>query len=41
VSYLRGGRYPEWLQAARLRGFKDWEGVGPLPPALRQRFPDL
>jgi hypothetical protein len=40
VSYLRGARYPEWLQAARLRGFKDWEGVGPLPPALRQRFPD-
>jgi hypothetical protein len=41
VDYLRQGRYPSWLEAAVPRGFKDWEGVGPLPPALRQRFPDL
>jgi hypothetical protein len=41
ISYLREKRYPAWLEAASIRGFEDWEGVGALPPEMRRRFPDL
>jgi hypothetical protein len=41
VSYLQARRYPDWLEAAAMRGFKSWGGVGPLPPMLRRRYPDL
>jgi hypothetical protein len=40
IAYLREKRFPSWLRAASIRGFQDWEGVGPLPVAIRQRFPD-
>lgn len=40
IEYLRQKRYPSWLRAAEIRGFKDWEPVGSLPPAIRKRFPD-
>jgi hypothetical protein len=41
LAYLRAGKAPAWLHPAHLRGFDGWEGVGPLPDAIRQRFPDL
>lgn len=41
LGYLRDGRYPGWLEPSKLRGFKGWSGIGPLPPEVRQRFPDL
>lgn len=41
LAYLREQRYPDWLRPARMRGFRDWTGVGPLMPDLRQRFPNL
>lgn len=40
LDYFSAQRYPEWLQPMQMRGFKGWEGVGPLPPAMRERFPD-
>lgn len=40
LDYFRGDRYPPWLEPMSMRGFKGWEGVGPLPPAMRKRFPD-
>ena len=40
LEYFRGDLYPDWLQPMSMRGFKDWEGVGPLPAAMRKRFPD-
>jgi len=41
IAYLREHGQPAWLEAAQLRGFKGWEGLGPLPPDVRRRFPDL
>jgi hypothetical protein len=41
LEYLRAGLAPQWLRPAHRRGFDGWEGVGPLPPAIRVRFPDL
>jgi hypothetical protein len=41
LEYLQEARQPRWLETAARRGFKHWDGVGPLPPALRARFPDL
>lgn len=41
VAYLQSRLYPDWLEAAALRGFKHWGGVGALPPMLRRRYPDL
>ncbi len=40
LEFLRSGRVPSWLHPAHLRGFDGWEGVGPLPQAIRERFPD-
>jgi len=41
LDYLTDHRYPGWLEPAYMRGFKGWEGAGPLPPGLRKQFPDL
>jgi len=41
IAYLRQRGQPAWLEPAQLRGFKRWEGLGPLPPDVRRRFPDL
>ncbi len=41
LDYLKENRYPGWLEPAYMRGFKGWEGAGPLPPGLRKQFPDL
>jgi hypothetical protein len=40
LDYISGGQHPRWLQPAEMRGFKNWDGVGALPPELRRRFPD-
>jgi hypothetical protein len=40
LDYLRAGLAPDWLRPAHLRGFDGWEGVGPLPEGIRQRYPD-
>jgi hypothetical protein len=39
MEYLRHRRQPAWLGAVDL-GFRDWKGYGPVPPAVRERFPD-
>ena len=41
VEYLRQHRQPSWLGTSDNLNFKDWKGHGPVPPALRLRFPDL
>ncbi|MFQ5600679.1 MAG: hypothetical protein ACE5G2_08995 [Candidatus Krumholzibacteriia bacterium] len=41
LSFLQEKRFPRWMRRARVRGFKDWETYGPIPPDLRIRFPDL
>lgn len=41
LDYLRDKRHPDWLVPSKLRGFKNWSGIGPLPAEVRQRFPDL
>jgi len=40
MSYVRGEEYPSWLEVNENLGFKKWDGFGPLPPEIRQRFPD-
>lgn len=40
LDFLKHGRAPLWLRPARQRGFEGWEGVGPVPEAIRARFPD-
>ena len=39
MSYLRGERYPDWLELGEWLNFTDWEGWGPVPPDIRRRFP--
>lgn len=41
IDYLKNGKRPSWLGRDDNLGFKDWKGFGPVPPALRLRFPDL
>jgi hypothetical protein len=41
LSYLREHKHPAWLEQLQMRGFKDWDDIGPLPPGLRARYPDL
>jgi hypothetical protein len=42
VDYYLDHRHPDWLKVDSTRlGFADWLGFGPLPAAIRQRFPDL
>jgi hypothetical protein len=40
MDYVRAGRYPAWIRADETLGFVAWEGVGELPPGIRERFPD-
>jgi hypothetical protein len=39
MAYLRDGAYPDWLDG-RSAGFRGWSGHGPVPPVVRERFPD-
>jgi hypothetical protein len=41
IDYLKNGKRPSWLGRDDHLGFKDWKGHGPVPPALRVRFPDF
>jgi hypothetical protein len=41
LDYIKSGAHPTWLKPAAMRGFTKWEGLGPLPPGLRKRFPNL
>lgn len=41
LEYIKSGQHPKWLVPSEMRGFKRWDGIGPLPPALRKRFPNL
>jgi hypothetical protein len=40
ASYVRGHGQPGWLEADEALDFEDWVGVGPLPGAVRARFPN-
>ena len=40
MEYLRQRRQPAWLGTAPGLGFRDWKGYGPVPPGVRERFPD-
>lgn len=40
MSYLQSGRTPDWLGIGSQYLFREWSGYGPVPPVLRQRFPD-
>jgi hypothetical protein len=40
-SYVLSKEYPDWMKRGEPRGFKDWDSVGPIPPDLQIRFPDL
>ena len=39
MAYLRDAAYPDWLEG-RASGFGGWSGHGPVPPVVRERFPD-
>jgi len=39
MSFVESGDKPSWL-GSRQAGFRDWEGVGPVPDDIRKRFPD-
>jgi hypothetical protein len=41
LEALRGGQHPAWLHAAAPMGFEGWTCHGPVPAAVRGRFPDL
>lgn len=41
IDYLKNGKRPSWLGHDDNLGFKDWKSYGPVPPAVRLRFPDL
>lgn len=41
LSYLQNGAPPAWLGIGKQYLFSTWSGHGPVPPELRQRFPDL
>jgi len=40
MEYLKEKNQPSWLGSSDHDGFKDWKGYGPLPAAIRSRFPD-
>jgi hypothetical protein len=40
AGYVRGRGQPAWLEADEALDFEDWVGVGPLPAAVRARFPN-
>jgi hypothetical protein len=39
LDYVRAAAHPEWLDG-RAAGFDGWSGHGPVPPIVRERFPD-
>jgi hypothetical protein len=41
LDALRGGQHPVWLRPAEPLGFAGWTCWGPVPAAVRGRFPDL
>ncbi len=40
LDSIRRGSHPEWLRAHSDIGFEGWSCHGPVPAAVRQRFPD-
>ena len=40
LEALRGRQYPKWLHARQDVGFEGWACHGPVPAAVRRRFPD-
>jgi hypothetical protein len=40
LSSFRDGRLPAWLAVDGRMNLRDWRGVGPVPAAVQQRFPD-
>jgi hypothetical protein len=40
VAYLRQRRQPSWLSLEGDLDLDDWRGVGPVPPGVRQQFPN-
>ncbi len=41
MEYLQRKQQPSWLGSGDNSGLKDWRGHGPVPPAVRERFPDF
>lgn len=39
LSFVREHAHPDWLEG-RKAGFGGWSGHGPIPPVVRERFPD-
>jgi hypothetical protein len=39
LDYVRAATHPDWLDG-RATGFDGWSGHGPVPPVVRERFPD-
>jgi len=40
VGYIHQGRLPAWLGRDGAFALKDWRGLGPVPAAVRERFPN-
>ncbi len=40
VTQLRGGQLPGWMPVGAHLDFSDWNGVGGVPPGVRQLLPD-
>jgi len=40
LDYLRRGDQPPWLELNTRFGFRNWQGLGAVPPEIRERFPD-
>ena len=40
LESLRQHRLPDWIRMDASLGFRDWKGYGPVPPAIRLRFPE-
>lgn len=40
VEVVRGEALPAWLPLDRQAGLADWSGLGEIPPAVRELFPD-
>jgi hypothetical protein len=41
MTYLHENLKPSWLGSTDDLPFVDWDGYGPVPPAILERFPDL
>jgi hypothetical protein len=40
LETLRGRRHPAWLRVSHETGLAGWSSHGPIPAAVRWRFPD-